>query len=363
MGDIVNTLKNLTVIPGPSGYEYEVADYIKNQVKERCEQIIKDNLGNLICKLNTLPGAPRVLVFAHMDEIGFIIRKIEKNGFIRVERLGGIPEKSLAGTRVWIITEEDDIVEGIIGSKSHHITPQEEKYKVIPVQELYIDIGAETQEEVLNLGISVGSPVVYGRTFIRRENKIFANTLDNRGGCAVLIETLEDLKRDDLHTEVFFVFSVQEEFNLRGILPVAEEIKPEIAICIDISIASDTPDLMGYSDISLGMGPTLNLYSFHGRGTLSGLIPSKGFVKYMLQIAAKNNLKIQRNVFFGGLTDASYIQLQLKGIPSIDLGFPIRYSHAPIEVCDVNDLIELKKWLTLTLYDLDASKISAFSRR
>jgi len=276
-----------------------------------------------------------------------------------VERLGGIPEKCLAETKVLIYTEENNLIEGVIGTKAHHLTPQEEKYKVVPVREVYIDIGVETREKILQLGIKIGNPIVYFRTF--NNNKIFANAIDNRVGCAILMKTLDELVEDNLKLEIFFVWSVQEEFNLKGVISVIEEIRPNIAICVDCSISSDTPDLKGYSDISLGEGPTLNLYSFHSRGELSGLIPTKGFVKHVSDVALKNNLNIKRNIIFGGLSDASY--LPIKGVPSIDLSFPIRYCHAPVEVCDIRDLNNIKEWLKLILYSLTPPHNTQFIQR
>jgi len=350
---LVNLLKELTSLVGPSGYEYFVASFLKDHMSQKCKRVWRDPLGNVICQLNELGNKPRVAVFAHMDELGFIVRKIEDNGFLRVERLGGIPEKAIASTRVIVLTEDDKKIEGVIGVKSHHLTKIEERRVVTSVQDIYIDVGAETKEEVMKMGIKVGNPVVYGRQFFKIGNRIFSNSLDNRGGCAIILKALEDIDISKLKAEIYFIGSVQEEFSLRGVLPAIRSVKPDIAICLDIAIACDTPDLEAHTDVKLGGGPTINMYTFHGRGTLAGLIPSKELVKKIFEIANEERINLQRNVFFGGLTDSSFAQLELSGIPSIDLGFPARYTHSPLEVCDIRDLEALEKLLISILYRID----------
>lgn len=351
--EIVDILHDLTSIVGPSGYEYKVAKYMMDNMRRKCVDIHIDKLGNLICRVNEKEGKPRVLIFSHMDELGFIVRKIEKDGFLRLERLGGIPEKAMVSTRVIILNDRDEEIEGVIGIKSHHLTPLEEKYKVTTIKEIYVDVGAGSDIEVRRMGIEVGNPVVYARSFHRIRNRIFSNSIDNRGGCTILLKILEEIDPQSLNVELFLVGSVQEEFSLRGVLPAVRSVNPDLAICLDISIATDTPDLNGYMNVKLGGGPTINLYTFHGRGTLAGLIPSRNLVNKIIEIANEGNINLQRNIFFGGLTDASFAQLEMNGIPMVDLGFPARYSHSPVEECDLRDLERLKDLLLMILYKID----------
>lgn len=361
MASLEETLRELVNLVGPSGYETEVAQYLLSRAKTFGGNVTVDNLGNVICQVNDYVGGPRIAVCAHMDEIGFIVRKVEDSGFLRVVRLGGIEEKTLIGKEVVVLTEQRVKVPGIIGAKSHHLMKPEEKYSVVKIDDIYIDIGTENKADTYNLGINVGSPVVFARTFFRHGHRVFANSIDNRAGCAVLLETLRTIDKKRLRAEVYFVWSVQEEFSLRGILPAVRRLNPDLLLCIDIAPACDTPDLEGFSDVTLGGGPILSTYSFHGRGTLAGLIPSPVVVQWVTQVAQEESIPLQRNVFFGGLTDASFAQLEQSGIFSIDLGYATRYTHSPVEACDLRDLYNLKHLLQALLYRVCGKTISYFA--
>ena len=239
-----------------------------------------DRLGNLIATLDGDARAPSVMLFTHMDQLGFVVRKIEADGLIRVERLGGVPESALPSQAVLFCVGEGRDRAGVIANKSHHATTPEEKYRVVPYTELYIDAGFASRDEALAAGIDIGTPIVYRPQAIdavaephrrhvgRRPRRLRG---DRRGRRARLIG---QRKRPTVH----FVFSVQEEFNLRGALTAAQVLKPDIAIQLDLLLATDTPD-MGYrGDVRLGGGPAMSLYSFHGRGTLNGTIPHPALV-------------------------------------------------------------------------------------
>ncbi|MGY4707488.1 M42 family metallopeptidase [Candidatus Bipolaricaulota sp. J31] len=358
MSDLAQILRELTQLVAPSGHEAEVARYIRERAKESCDRVDQDALGNVILRVREQPGVPRVAIIAHMDEIGFVVRKIEENGFLRVVRLGGIEEKSLPGKEVLVLGRKGERIPGAVGLKAHHLSKPEERRTVIPVEEVYIDVGGECREEVLRMGIEVGCPAVFSRTFLRHGPRVLANSLDNRGGCAVLLALAEELHSLNLPCEAYLIASVQEEFSLRGVLPAIRAVEPDFIICLDISPACDTPDLAGYADVGLGRGPTVNLYSFHGRGTLGGLIPKEAVVEWVIKIAEEEGIPLQRSVFFGGLTDASFAQLEHRGIPAVDLGFPVRYPHSPIEACDLRDLELLGQLVTALLLHLDREALS-----
>lgn len=337
INELKQQLKELVSIPSPSGFEGLMIKHINKKVNSFGLKTAVDPLGNVMVKVGKQTGKPKVMVFAHMDEVGFIVRKIEKNGFLRVEKIGGIPEKVLPGLKVMIKTSKDTFEEGVIGVKSHHFTPADEKKLIIPIEEIYIDTGYKSKEEILESGINVGSPITYSREYIEKDTIIFSPSIDNRAGCLILLSLLERIKNKSFNPEVFIVWSVQEEFNLRGILPAVRTINPDFAIALDCAIACDTPDL-DKTDIGLGCGPVINAYSFHGRGTLGGVIPNDRLKDAIIISAKKSNIPFQLNVFYGGLTDASFLQLENKGIPSIEIGFPIRYSHSPLEACDLKDI-------------------------
>ncbi|MBB6454591.1 putative aminopeptidase FrvX [Salirhabdus euzebyi] len=333
-------LQHLTSIVGLAGHEDKVINYVKNSIPNHDVKV--DNLGNVTVKLNTSKDEDplRVMVFAHMDELGLIVKRIEENGFLRVERLGGIPEKSLAGQSLVIDTGEKQW-QGIIGTKSHHITPENEKYSVKRVNDIYADFGFRSKKEVMDAGIRIGTPVAYSRQFFSNDSIVFSNAIDNRVGCLALLELIERLEGQHLPCELYIVFSVQEEFNLRGVLPAVRDIKPHVGITIDLTLATDTPDLEGVADIQFGAGPSIATYTFHGRGTLGGLIPNPKLVNHVRLVASENEIPLQDAAFIGMLTDASFAQLENDGIAFVDLGYPARYTHAPVESVDLHDVEKL----------------------
>jgi putative aminopeptidase FrvX len=353
--EAVETLRLLTTTPGLAGHEHKVARHMRREMESYADSVRMDTLGNVISTLKgTDERAPSVMLFAHMDSLGFVVRKVEEDGFIRLERLGGIPEKVLPGLAVTITTTDEEMVPGVIGMKAHHVTPAEEKYKVVPYRELFVDIGASTRGEVEALGILPGCAVTYEGRFQRLlGDRVTATFLDNRSGCVVVLEVLRRLAGQRPKATVHVVGSVQEEYNLRGAMTAAYALQPSMAVCVDGCVSADTPDLRDLSNVHMGEGPTLGLYSFHGRGTLNGLLPHPALVRALTSVARREQIPLQRNVTMGGLTDASYVQLVREGIPAVDVGFPKRYAHAPIETCQLSDMQLLIDLLTVFLSDVD----------
>mgnify|MGYP001025136261 CR=1 FL=1 len=353
-------LRELTAIPSPSGFEEPMIKYMYEKAKAYGIKAEVDSLGNVITSFRAPSKGPKIMIIAHMDEVGMIIRKISSNGFLRVEKIGGIPEKILLGCKVLVRAEKGNFIEGIVGSKSHHLTAVSERYKVIPIEELYIDIGCSSSQEVLSLGVNVGSSITYARDFIQNGSIVFSPAIDNRGGCLVLLCLMERLLNKEYFPEIYLVGSVQEEYNLRGVLPAARAINPDFAIAIDVAVSCDTPEL-DKTDVRLGGGPVINTYSFHGRGTLGGVVPNPKLLNLFEKASNKADIQVQRNVFYGGLTDASFLQLENKGIPSIEVGFPARYTHTPMESCHLRDIEQLIKLLEVFILnlpkDVDLSRI------
>ena len=352
----VKLIQDLCLIPGLSGYEDNVRKYLQTKLNENKLKHSTDVLGNLVCTLPGKKNLPSVMLFAHMDQLGFIVKKIEDNGFIRVERLGGVPEKSLASQEVTIESEDGKYFNGIIGSKSHHATLAEEKYKVIGIRDLYIDAGFANKQEVIQNKINIGSPITYAPYFKTiGKHSLVGTSIDDRAGCAIILEVAKNLKKNIYRPTVHIVFSVQEEFNLRGVLPAAQKLKPDIAIQIDLMLSSDTPDMEKQGDVFLGKGPCMSMYSFHGRGTLNGLIPHPSLTNLFKVVSQKFNINLQKSATVGVLTDSSYVQLVDKGIAAIDMGFPLKYSHSSREVCDLRDLTDLQNLLLKAIMSIDKS--------
>ena len=347
--------RDLMLIPGLSGYEGRVRRFLAKQLTDLGLESRSDRLGNLIA---TIPGdsdAPSVMLFAHMDQLGLIVRKIEVDGLVRVERLGGVPEKALPAQPVLFSLGEGRDIPGVLANKSHHATTPDEKYTVLPCPELYIDAGFDSAAAVLAAGIDIGTPVVYQPKAIDLVGgRIAGTSVDDRAGCAVVVEVARALLEGPRNPPVHIVFSVQEEFNLRGALPAAQALAPDIAIQLDLLLATDTPDMTARGDVRLGGGPGMSLYSFHGRGTLNGTLPHPALVRLFDATAAEEGLRLQRSAHVGALTDSSYVQLVNAGVAAIDLGFPMRYSHSALEVCDLSDLEGLARLLVAGIQRIDA---------
>ncbi|MCY1125902.1 M20/M25/M40 family metallo-hydrolase [Frigidibacter sp. RF13] len=342
-------LVDLMLTPGLSGHEERVAALIRARLPDGLKTRT-DRLGNLILTLEGRADRASVMVFTHMDQLGFIVRKIEADGLIRVERMGGVPERALAAQAVLCCVGEGSDVPGLIANKAHHATGPDEKYKVLKAPEIFIDTGHGSKAAVEAAGVRIGTPIVYlPRAMDLAGVRIAGTSVDDRAGCAVLIELVRALSAVKNRPTVHAVFSVQEEFNLRGALVAAQMLKPDIAIQIDLMLATDTPDMADRGEMQLGAGPGMSLYSFHGRGTLNGVIPHPSLVALMERTAASEGLALQRSAQVGVLTDLSYVQLVGEGVAAIDMGFPMRYSHSALECCDLADLEGLTRLLAAAI--------------
>ncbi len=350
------SLCDLMLIPGLSGYEGRVRRYIARELDRLGFKHSTDRLGNLIATLAGEASAPSVMLYAHMDQLGLIVRKIEASGLIRVERLGGVPERALPSQEVLFCIGEGRDVKGIIANKSHHATSQDEKYKVLPYQDLYIDAGFSSDLEAQSAGIKVGTPVVYRPHHVALAgDRIAGTSVDDRAGCAVVLEVARAFAQMAKHPTIHFVFSVQEEFNLRGAVTAAQALSPDIAIQLDLILAADTPDMTSRGDVRLGAGPAMSMYSFHGRGTLNGAIPHPAIVTLFDETARDHDVNLQRSAHIGALTESSYVQLVHSGVAVIDLGFPCRYTHSSLELCDIGDLAELTRLLVAGISRIDSA--------
>jgi putative aminopeptidase FrvX len=346
---IRDLLTELMLIPGLSGHEARVARAIAVHLGRIGLEHRSDRLGNLIATIPGDPTLPSVMVFTHMDQLGFVVRKIETNGLIRLERLGGVPERALPAQAVVLCTEKGEL-SGVIANRSHHATAPDEKYKVVPYADLYVDAGFASADEARASGVRIGTPVTYlPRVLELAGGRVAGTSVDDRAGCAVLLALAQARKGREGPT-LHLVWSVQEEYNLRGVLPAATALAPDIALQIDLLLACDTPDMAHRGDVALGGGPGISLYSFHGRGTLNGVIPHPALVTLAEEAASAGGLPLQRSAHTGALTDLSYIQFMgPEGVACLDVGFPMRYSHSALEVVDPSDLDGLMRLLDLML--------------
>ncbi len=353
--NIAALMEDFMLTEAVSGYEMKMATKMHAQLQSVADHAYIDRAGNTIARIDgTDSEAPVTMVFAHVDQLGFIVRKIEQNGLIQIDRLGGIPEKVLPALQVSIRTIDGEYLPGVIAIKAHHATPPEEKYKVDFVTNLFIDIGAESRAQVTEAGIRIGCPVCYKPSFTQLAGSLVSGTaVDNRGGCAALVGIGEALFKERPKATTYLVAPVWEEFNLRGAMLAARQIKPDIAVCMDVALSGDTPDLAAKYDTAVSHGPTVGLYNFHGRGTLNGTIAHHGLYRLALSSAERLGINLQEFAALGMLTDNAYVQLEGAYTACVDMGFPARYTHSPIEICDTRDIEQLVSVVSMMVSRID----------
>ncbi|MCL2547959.1 MAG: M42 family metallopeptidase [Symbiobacteriaceae bacterium] len=329
--DLRILIKELTAIEGISGQEQKVVRAVLAHIRPLADECSVDAFGNIIAVKHGGEPGPKVMIAAHTDEIGAIIKSIEKNGWIRFEKIGGTGDALLLGRQVSIKGHF-----GIVGAKSGHFMSPRERTEVKPYSELYIDIGCKSDEEVKALGIGPGDPICHWPYYneFADDDLICSKALDDRVGCALLIQLLRDLQQLPFAGTLYAVFTVQEEVGLRGAQVAAFSIRPDYAIAVDTVPAGDTPDINYIRElpVSIRQGPLLQLMS---RSFLMNPIMKK----LMLQVCDNSKQPYQVALFTGGNTDAASIHLVADGILSAALTIPRRYSHSPVEVMDLNDCV------------------------
>lgn len=341
-------LKELCGLTGISAREDEVVRYMKENLSRYSKQVTVDMLGNVTAYFPCgKEDAKKILFFGHMDEVGLIVKKVEENGYLRLERLSAVNSHIIPGS-VWNVrTHDGKLIPGVVGAMSHHFMKAEDKAKVPELSQLALDIGCRSKEEVNALGISEGCVTSFMPQFIElANNMVSTKSVDDRAACAVLLGLAEYAASHPLSFDLYIIASVQEEFNIRGIMPAARAVDPDIAIGIDVTPAGDSPDLAGVSDIRLGGGPAFTYLNYHGRGTLNGLIPNEPLVHGLEDACRREGIPFQREVCRGLLTETCYIQISgNKGVATAGISIPIRYAHTPVEVVSVDDLIYTEKLL------------------
>lgn len=338
--ELKHKLKEYMEIPRLSGYEKEMAYRYQADMKKYTDQVIIDRIGNVIAEFpGTDPKTPSIMVFAHMDTIGFVITCITETGFLKLDRVGGVPEKALQGLKVLVGDEEGSYYNGVIGMRSYHTQSPKDKEKADSLSSLFVDIGAKSREEVQNLGIQVGCPVIYANQYTELLNDRIAGTYtDDASGLTSMIQIASLLKGKQTKATVYLVGTVMEEFNARGAMLAQRSVHADMAICLLGAGAGDTPDLAGSNNVKLGEGVSITLFNFHGKGTLNGNIAHQGMLSLMKKAGETADIPLQRQASRGALSDTAYLQLEDMGVPCLDMGTPDRYSHSPLEVLDLKDL-------------------------
>ncbi len=355
MRDSLQLLEDLSNAPGVSGFEGDVQDILRDELVDLAAEIVTDNLGSLIAKDGT--EGPKIMVAGHMDEIGFMVRLITKEGFIRFSALGGWWEQVLLSQRVAVYGSKGPVI-GIIGSKPPHILTAEERKKPVEKQEMFIDVGAFSDEEVEEMGIKPGDPIVPVSPFtcMGNEDMYIGKALDNRVGCAISVETLKILKNEGHPNQLYIVGTVQEEVGLRGAQTAGTKVAPDIALAFEVAIAGDTPGVdENKAQAKLGKGPVIFLLD-------RSLIPNLRLRDLAFSTAKELGIDYQVDIMEGGSTDAGRISLVHAGVPSLCIGVPVRYIHSHTGVINIQDYYKAIELTSAIVRKLDAETVASIKR-
>ena len=333
--------ENLLSTVGPSGYEEEPAAVFRDYLGNFCDSVSTDVLGNTIGVLNE--GAPmRVMLSGHYDEIGFQVVYIGDDGLVFFRPNGGIDKLNVPASEVEIKTA-NGIVPGVIGKKPIHLLGAAEREKVVQLEDMWIDIGAQDRKEAESM-VAIGDPIALRRNVrFMGQNRIMSKGLDDRIGAFVVAETMRALAKRKLNVAVYGVGSVQEELGLRGVTTCSYAIDPAVGFAIDVGFATDLPDIpkKKLGDIRLGNGPILS------RSADNNVVLGK----FMRSVADGKKIKYQESASHraSGGTDAAAIQMTRGGVATALISIPNRYMHSPVEICDLRDVDNAVKILTETI--------------
>lgn len=343
---MMKLMKELCLAPGVSGSEEEVAKIIARELEDVADKIETDSMGNLIVTKKGDKKAPKVMLAAHMDEIGLMVRYIDDNGFIKFTNIGGINDQMLVNQTVTVHSSVGEDIIGVIGSKPPHVTTPEERKQVTKSADMFIDIGAKDKEEAESM-VRIGDVMTFNSIFAKSPNNfVMGKAIDNRAGCYVMIEVL---KRIDTRATVYGVGTVQEEVGLKGAKIASFKLNPDLAFALDVTLSGDHPGIKPEeAPIVMGKGPAVILADAGGRGILT----QKSVKDILIKAGDENDIPYQLEVSDGGTTDGTAIHLTREGIPTGVLSVPTRYIHTPVSVCSMDDIENTIQLIVNAINDL-----------
>jgi len=346
--DRIKLLRELSDSFGAGGFEEETREIIRKYIEGMVDQFYTDRVGNLIA-LKRGEGKAKIMLDAHSDEVGLIVSHIEK-GFIKFTTIGGWDVRILPGHAVTIKTRDGRKVRGVIGTIPPHVLPQEERNKPIPLDKLYIDVGATSQEELKAKGINVGDPAVLHYPLEQiDEDTLMGKAFDDRAGCAVAISVLEKLKNEKLPFDLYVSFSMGEELGLRGTRTAAWQIEPDFAIALEGTIAADTPGIPPEKQpTKLGKGPAITVAD-------KSIVVKQEVLRFFENVAEKHNIPYQYKIPTFGGTDAGVIHLTKSGCKAGVISTPTRYIHSPLSIMKLSDFNNTVELVYHILKELDSS--------
>jgi len=344
-------LKELVEAHGAPGFEHDVAAVMRRRLKS-VGAIAQDRLGSFICEKRGSAAAPKVMLAGHLDEVGFMVKSITKEGFVKFLPLGGWWGHVVLGQRLLIRTRQGDVV-GVVGSKPPHELRDEDRKRVLEIKDMYIDVGAASDFDVKKkLDIRPGDAIVPDSRFTPMANPdlLLAKAWDNRLGCALAAETVRRLEGVAHPNTVYAVATVQEEVGLRGAQTSAYRIQPDVGIALDVGIAHDTPGTEG--DEKLGGGPLVVIYD-------ASMIPNTRLLDLVMDTAKRLKLTLQFESVERGGTDAGKIHMTAQGVPSLSMGCAARYIHSHVSMIHRRDFDQTVQLLVALVKRLDRKTVDA----
>lgn len=349
---VVPLLEKLTNASGPSGYEEPVTKIMVEQMQPLADKISYDGMGSVIAVQGRT--GPKIMLDAHMDELGGLIRRIAPNGYLTMQMLGGWLDQALVDQR-WTIIGSKGPIRAVTGIRDIHIVPKEEMTTVYPADSMFLDVGAKNEAEVRAMGIEPGDPVVPDAPFavLNGTQNYLAKAWDDRVGCAVLIEVMKRLQHASHSNQVFYAATVQEEIGMRGAETSAQIIKPDIGIAIEVGIVKDVPGVHPEeAQEVLGGGPGFFFYDWSA-------LPNRKLVNFVKNIASEKSIPLQYDLITGYGEDGAAIQKTNGGVPVINMVVPTRYTHSHNGIINRSDFDRMVDLLVAMLVKLDASTVTS----
>ena len=359
---------------GPSGFEWEAQKILKKYVQPFADEVFNDKTGTLIFTSKGDIEGPKIMIAGHVDEVGFQVSAITKEGFLKFHQLGGWLDQTLLSQRIVVRTSEGKLIPGIIAAKPPHVVNAEERKKIVTKSDMFIDIGCTSKTEVEELGVRVGDPMVpdakferWDRTRVKKKDDeiverqdvtlVVGKAFDDRIGAVIAAELIRKIKEESIaHPNVLYGAStVQEEIGARGARTSAQMIKPDIGIIVEVDIASDVPGIdETIAPTKLGKGPSIMTYEL-------AMIPNPRFKEFVINTAEEIGISLQLSLMPGGATDAGPIHTTELGCPSIVIGVPTRHIHAPNGIMDLEDVDKTAELILELIKRLDKETVEGFT--
>jgi putative aminopeptidase FrvX len=344
-------LQRLADAPGPPGFEEPVRKIMVEQMTPLADQVSYDGLGSVIATQGS--NGPRVMIDAHMDELGGVVRRITPEGFLTMQMLGGWLDQALVDQR-WTIVGSKGPIRAVTGIRDIHVVPPDERTRVYPRESIFLDVGARNADEVRALGLAPGDPVAPDAPFAALGgDRYLGKGWDDRVGCAVLIEVMRRLQHEAHPNRLSFVATVQEEIGLRGAQTASAVVKPDVAIAIEAGVVRDAPGVHPEeAQERLGEGPAIFLYN-------SSELPNRKMVALIRDVARQANIPLQPDLVQGYGDDGAEIQRSNGGVPTITLTVPTRYTHAHNGIISRADFDRTVDLVVALIRRLDAAAVSS----